>query len=157
MPRARELMEQHVLTLSPETSLLDAHRLFVEEEIGAAPVVDGDRVTGVITNADLVRAVEEERDTASVETSYLRDLLSYSSPDWGSVPEDLQDRLGQLRVSDAMTQGVVSVPPDASAAEVARTMRTNRLHHVFVIEDGALRGVISTYDLLKLVEQLKES
>ncbi len=88
-----------------------------------------------------------------VETSYPRDVLPYSSPEWDSVSED---RLGQLRVSDAMTKGVVSVSPDASAAEVARTLRKNRLHHLFVIEDGALRGVVSTYDLLQLVEQWKE-
>ena len=157
MPRARSLMEEHVLTVSPETPLLDVHRLFAEEQIGAAPVVDdAERVIGVITSADLVRALEEERDTAVVETSYLRDVLPYSSPDWDSVPEDLQDRLGQLRVSDAMTEGVVSVSPDASAAEVARTLRKNGLHHVFVIEDGVLRGVVSTYDLLQLVEQWKE-
>jgi len=150
-------MEEHVLAVSPETPLLKVHQLFAEEQIGAAPVVDdAERVIGVITSADLVRAIEEERDTAVVETSYLRDVLPYSSPDWDNVPEDLQDRLGQLRVSDAMTKGVVSVSPDASAAEVARTLRKNRLHHLFVIEDGALRGVVSTYDLLQLVEQWKE-
>jgi CBS domain-containing protein len=150
-------MEEQVLMVSPETPLLHVHRLFAEEQIGAAPVVDGsERVIGVITSADLVRTLEEERDTAMVHTSYLRDVLPYSSPDWDNFPDDLQDRLGQLRVSDAMTEGVVSVSPDASAAEVARTLRKNRLHHVFVIEDGALRGVVSTYDLLQLVEQSKE-
>ena len=97
------------------------------------------------------------RDTAVVETSYLRDLLPYTSPDWDSVPEDLQDRLGQLRVSDAMTEGLESLPPDASVAEVAQTLRKNGLHHVFVVERGMLRGVVSTYDLLQLVEHWKES
>lgn len=158
MPRARELMESHVLTVSPETPVLDVYRLFKEEQIGAAAVVDdAELVIGVISSADLVRTLEEERGTAVVETHYLRDVLPYSSPDWDSVPEDFQNRLGQLRVSDAMTEGVVSVPPDASAAELARTLRKNRLHHVFVIEGGALLGVVSTYDLLKLVEQFRET
>lgn len=158
MVRARDLMERHVVTVNPETSLAELYRLFAEEQIGAAPVVDEtERVIGVVSSADLLRALAEERDTALVDTRYLRDLLPYSSPDWDGVPEDLQDRLGQRRVSEAMTEGIVSVGPDASAAEVAATLRTNRLHHVFVIEDGLLAGVISTYDLLQLVERWKEA
>lgn len=155
MPRARDLMEEHVVTVSPETPLLDVHRLFTEEQIGAAPVVDdAERVVGVVTSADLVRALEETRDTALFDARYLRDVLPYSSPDWDAVPEDLQDRLGQLSASEAMTEGVVSVSPDASAVEIARTLRTNRIHHVLVIdEEGGLRGVISTFDLVQLVEK----
>jgi CBS domain-containing protein len=158
LSRARDLMQDHVVSVSPETSLLDVHRLFTEEQISAAPVVDdAEEVVGVITSADLIRSLEEERDTAVVQTSYQREVVPYSSPDWDGVPEDFQDRLAQLRVSDAMTEGVVSVRPDASAAEVAETLRKNRLHHVFVIEDGELRGVVSTYDLLQLVERMRET
>jgi CBS domain-containing protein len=150
-------MQEHVVMVSPETPLLDVHRLFREEQIGAAPVIDdAERVVGVITSADLVRALEEQRDTAVFETNYLLCVRPYSSPDWDRVPEDLQDRLGQLRVSDAMTEGVVSVSPDATAAEVAQTLRKNRLHHILVIGDGTLRGIVSTYDLLQLVERWKE-
>jgi len=157
MPRASDLMEKHVVTVSPETPLLDVHRLFVEEEIGAAPVVDDEeRAIGVITGADLVRALEQEHDTAAVDNTYLRDLVPYSSPDWDRAPQDFQDRLGQLRVSDAMTEGVVSVPPDTSAADVARTLREHRMHHLFVIDRGALLGVISSFDLMQLVERSKD-
>lgn len=155
MTRARDLMQSHVVTVGPNTPLIDVHGLFAQEQINAAPVVDEtEEVIGVISSTDLIRTLDEERDTAWVETSYLRDLLPYSSPDWDSVPEDLQDRWSQLRVSDAMTEGVVSVAPDATAGEVARTLRKNRLHHVFVIEDGTLVGVISTFDLLQLVERM---
>jgi len=154
MPTARELMQDHVVTVAPETPLLDVYRLFSEEQIGAAPVVDeAEEVVGVVSTADLVRALDAERDTAWVDTNYFRDVVPYSSPDWDNVPEDLQNRWEHLRVSDAMTRGLVTVAPEASAAEVAQTLRKNRLHHVFIVEDGRLRGVISTYDLLELVEK----
>jgi CBS domain-containing protein len=157
MTQARELMEEHVVSVSPETPLLDVHRLFAEEQIGAAPVVDDEQVIGVITTGDLVRALDEERDTVAMDASYLWDVLPYSSPDWENVPEDLQNRLQQLRASDAMTEGVVSVSPEDSASEVAQTMRAHRVHHVFVVEDGGLRGVISSYDLLRIVEEWKDA
>lgn len=157
MPKARDLMQTHVVTVGPDTPLLDVYRLFAEEQIGAAPVVDdAEQVIGVISTADLVRTLDEERDTAWVQTNYMRDVVPFSSPDWDNVPEDLQNRWEQLRVSDAMTDSILTVPPDASASEIARTLRKHRLHHVFVIEDGVLRGVISTYDLLQLVEKIKD-
>lgn len=155
--RARDLMEKNVLSVSPETPLLGVHRLFVEEQISVAPVLDdAERMIGVVSSIDLLRAVEGERDTAVVETRYFRDLLPYSSPDWDHLPEDLQDRLGQLQASDAMSEEVVSVSADASAAAVAHTLRENRVHHVFVVEDQTLVGVISAYDLLRLVEDRKD-
>jgi CBS domain-containing protein len=152
MPQARELMDERVMTVDPAASLLDVHRLFAAEGISGAPVVnDGGELEGVITNTDLVRAVGETHDSAASDSSYFRDLLPYSSPDWSSGPEDFQDRLAELQVADYMTRGVVSVAPDASAAEIARTLVKHRVHRLFVLEDGTLRGVISAFDLLPLV------
>ncbi len=151
---ARDLAEKHVITVGPAVSLLDAHRLFVEEEISGAPVVsDDEELVGVITSTDLLRAVEEERDTVAVQGAYFREILPYSSPDWAVLPEDFQDRLSQRRVDEVMTRSVITVPPDASAAMVARTLRDHHVHRVFVVDRGALVGVISAFDLLQLVER----
>jgi CBS domain-containing protein len=119
LPTARDLMQAGVISVSPETPLLDVHRLFVEEEISGAPVTDN---TGTL---------------------------------WSGSPEDLQDRLADRRVEEAMTPGVVSVEPKASAPEVARVLRENRIHRVFVVEDGRMVGVISAFDVLRLVEEWK--
>ncbi len=151
---ARDVMQAHVLTVSPETPLLDVHRLFVEEEIHGAPVVTDDgTVAGVITSHDLLRAVEEEHETAAAEPVYFREHLEFSGPDWGAAPSDLQDRLRQLTVEDAMTPSVISVPADASIPEVARTLRRQRVHRVMVVEDGRLLGLISSFDLISLLEK----
>jgi CBS domain-containing protein len=151
---ARDVMQTSVVTVSPETPLADIQRLFVEEGIGGAPVVDDTgRVVGVISASDLLRAVESERDTAAAEPRYFRDTLEFSGPDWSHVLEDFQDRLAELRVADAMTEGVVMVPPEASVAEVARRMLGHRIHRILVVEDGALAGIISTFDLVALLEK----
>ena len=149
IPKARDLMEKRVVSVDPDAALMNVHRLFVEEGISGAPVIDEtDRLIGV--------SVQEERDSAAVQTDYFRDLLPYSSPDWDNAPEDLQNRLGELRVSDAMTEGVISVPPDAPAPQVAKTLRENHVHRAFVVEGESLLGVISAFDLLRIVEDWKE-
>jgi CBS domain-containing protein len=152
MPKALELMDPRVVTVDASASLLDVHRLFAEEGISGAPVVgETEELEGVITSTDLIRAVGETHESAASDTTYFRDLLPYSSPDWSSGTEDFQDRLSELTVADFMTRGVVSVGPDVSASEVAETLLEHRVHRLFVVENGVLRGVISAFDLLGLI------
>jgi CBS domain-containing protein len=156
IPSARDLMERHVISVSPSAPLLDVQRLFAEEGIGGAPVVDEmSTLIGVITSSDLLRAIEEEHDTVAAQADYFRDLLPYSSPDWSSSSEDFQDRLAERRVEEVMTTRVLTVGPEATAAEVAHDLRTHQVHRLFVVQDGRLIGIISTFDLLRVVEDLK--
>jgi CBS domain-containing protein len=151
-------MERHLISVGTSTPLLDVHRLFVEEEIHGAPVVDEEgSAVGVITSTDLLRAVEEEHDTMRVQTDYFRELLPYSSPDWSAAGEDFQDRLSELRAEDAMARRVLTVSPQTPVPDVARMLRENGIHRVFVSEGGRLLGVISAFDLLRLVEDWKVS
>lgn len=118
--RARDFMQTDVLTVSPETSLVDIHRMLVQEEIHGAPVVDDDgRVCGVITSLDLLRP----------------------------GADDLEPAL--LTAADVMTREVVAVSPDMPVAEVAQTMREQHVHRVLVIEDHELLGILTTFDLLR--------
>ncbi len=152
---AENVMETHVLTVSPETPLGDVQRLFVEEGIHGAPVVDDDGgVVGVVTTADLLRASEEERDTAVVDTDYFRSDLEFSGPDFASFPEDFQDRLSQRTVSEVMTREAVTVPRDMPVPRVAATLLQHRVHRVLVVDDqNALVGVVSSFDLLACLEK----
>ena len=121
-------MEPSVLTVEPQTPLVDISRLFAEEEIHGAPVVDDDfRVCGVVSAMDLLRAVSDRYN-------------------------DFEDRMRDVSAADVMTGLVIAVTPNATAAEVAHVMRTQRVHRVLVIEDKELLGVITTFDLLAALE-----
>ncbi len=52
----REIMTWGVLTTRPETEIRQAARLMHEQKIGALPVVEGDRVVGMLTESDLLDA-----------------------------------------------------------------------------------------------------
>lgn len=150
---ARDLMESHVVSVSPDDPLASVQRLFVEEEIHGAPAVDETgQVLGMISSADLLRAAAEERDTARPSSGYVDELLEVSSGGswfWGEEEERLS---GQI-VSDVMSTDVVSVEADAPVPEVARKLREGRIHRVLVLENGRLCGIISTFDLIGLLEK----
>jgi len=150
---AREVMQTGVLCVEPEMPLAKLAQLFVEEGIHGAPVVDEtERLLGVVSTVDLLRAVEQEHESPSTVPTYFREMLEFSGPDWSSMPEDFQDRLEQLRVSDVMQTSVVTVGEDTPIPEVAKAMRSNGIHRVIVLRGGALVGIVSALDLVGLLE-----
>lgn len=155
--RASDLMERNVITVTPETPVIDLHRLFVEQEIHGAPVVGADgTVRGVVSTLDLLRVVRDEVEpgAGSTATTYFRDELPYSEPDWIGMPEDFRDRMQQLTAADAMTRELVMVPPDATVDEIVHAMSENRVHRVLVGEGRRLQGVITTFDLMRVLSRV---
>jgi CBS domain-containing protein len=128
--------------------------VLVAESITGAPVVDDDgRVLGVISSADLLRAMAEEQDSGGNDTAYFEGLLEFSSSRGEGLSEDFQNRLEQIPASEAMTEGAISVSPDTPLAEIARTLRFQRIHRVLVVEDGVLEGIVTSFDLVGLLEE----
>jgi len=55
----REVMTTSVIVVEPDRSAQDAATLLVTEKIGALPVVDGERLVGIVTETDFLRAFVE--------------------------------------------------------------------------------------------------
>lgn len=154
---AKDVMQTHLITVDPSSPLVDVQRLFVEEEINGAPVVDDTgRLLGVVSSVDILRGVEEEHEAGATNPVYFRDLLEFSGPDWTRMPEDFQDRLSELTAADVMTESVVSVPSDAPIPRIAGILREHRIHRVMVVDGDALVGIITTLDLVGLLESPSE-
>ena len=57
-----------------------------------------------------------------------------------------------MEVADIMTREVVTVAQEDSVAEAARLMRSKRLHHLLVTSQDEIVGILSSFDLLSVVE-----
>jgi CBS domain-containing protein len=148
---ARDLMQESIILVAPEDPLIGVQRLFADEMIHGAPVVDEqNRVLGVISTSDLLQAVTDERDATYPVPGYFEDGVASFV---GFGDEDFREALGGRRVAGVMTMDIVSVSPRATVSEVARTLRHNRVHRVLVIEDDALVGIITAFDLIELLEK----
>jgi CBS domain-containing protein len=52
------VMSRNVVVVSPETRVFEALRIMSEKRIGRLPVVEGDRVIGIISRSDIVKLAE---------------------------------------------------------------------------------------------------
>jgi len=157
--RARDLMQRDIITVSPDMPILDVYRLFVEEEIHGAPVIDDDQVVrGVITTLDLLRVTRDELESGAAATSsdYFRADLPFPVAGWMHLPDDLQDHLATIVARDAMSKEIVTVDVDTMIEEVAQVMLSHRVHRVLVSGKNGLEGVLTTFDLLRAVSRPQE-
>ena len=139
---ARDLMTPDVVTVPPETPVTAMARLLADRGISAVPVVDAaGTVLGIVTEADLISRLAGEEDRPS---SWFGSLFS--------DPARQAERFARthgVTAKDLMTEQVVSVTPDETAAHIAHMMEERKIRRVLVLEDGRLKGIVSRADLLR--------
>jgi CBS domain-containing protein len=142
----RSAMRSIVSALSPQTSIAAAARLFSEQRISGAPVLDEEgRLVGVVSQRDLLRGSKDAPPPQGSADYYLLfDGVGQPHAEVRGAEED-----GRGRVGDVMTRHIVAVAPDTSLRDAVRRMLEERIHRVLVVEDGHLLGIVSTVDVLR--------
>jgi CBS domain-containing protein len=140
---AKEIMRKRVITVTPETTLREVARIFLDNRISGAPVVDGfGRLVGVVSQTDLVRRDRE----ASLE-----DVPAYhQDPEEARLPSGLHiEDPDYACVKDVMTPKAITFEEDRPIYLIARTMLRERIHRVVITRQGRLCGILTSMDLLK--------
>jgi CBS domain-containing protein len=153
---ATEVMRRCVQTVSPSMSLPELERAFIRAGVWGFPVVDGDRVVGVVSRSDIVRQLESEHQTAKRTSDFYRDANGFHEVPL-ATDDQIADRVGErmekLTVADVMHRQLFVVDPEQSLRAVAETMVDNAIHRALVTRQGRLLGVISTSDFVRLYAQ----
>jgi CBS domain-containing protein len=113
--------DQEVVVVDMATSIAQAARTMSERQIGAVPVVDGDRVAGIFTERDVLSRV--------VATGV----------DPATTP-----------VSSVMSTSLVVAEINEAHDVCLRRMQQARVRHLLVLQEGRLAGILSVRDLLAL-------
>ena len=112
------LFSTEILRTAQDTTLAEAARTMVAHDVGSLHVFAAGDLVGVITERDIVRA-------------------AVRVPDIGRAP-----------VSEHMTPDPWVVPVQWTARQVATMMINHGFQHAPVTRDGAVIGVVSSFDLL---------
>jgi len=140
--KAADVMTRNVLTVGPESSVAQANRLMLNNNISGLPVLAADRkVVGILTEGDLLR-----RGETGTERHRPRWLEILMGP--GRAAGEYVRTHGR-KVADIMSTDVVSVAGDTPLDEVVGLMERRRIKRVPVVEGEALVGIVSRADLLR--------
>ena len=121
----RESMTANPCSIDTDKSVAYAAKMMRDEDVGIAPIVEGDRLVGVLTDRDIaVRVVAEGRD-----------------------PE-------QTKVTEVASRDVVTLDPQQDLDEALRLMARHQVRRLPVVEeDGRLVGVVAQADVAKQADE----
>jgi CBS domain-containing protein len=122
MTTVREIMSTELVTVEPTATLMDAAAVMSKGEAGSALVFREDRLAGIFTERDIMRA-----------------LAHYPMADEARVS----------RVERWMTADPVTIGTDATVGEALDLMLEGGFRHLPVMEADVVAGVISMRDLAK--------
>jgi CBS domain-containing protein len=152
---ASDIMQTSILSLAPTTPLAAVQRMFFEEEIHGAPVVDDvGTVLGVVTSMDLARGSAEQHDdprSRPTVVDYLAEMLEFSISDSPDVAGGGDGSFGDLVAADIMTENPVCVDVKTPVPQIAQALTQNRIHRVLVVDGDQLCGIVSSSDLVALL------
>ncbi len=111
-----------LLTIRPQDSVLVALEVLATYNIGALPVMDGNKLVGIFSERDYARKVA------------LKGLTSTTT-----------------EIADVMTPGVHCADLQQSVSECMSLMSDKRIRHLPVLDRGELVGIVSIGDMVKAV------
>ena len=122
----RELMTKNPITVGPDATVSDVMDLMMEKDIRHVPVVDKDKLVGMISDRD-VRQIS-----------------------WTAIVDGGAARLS-VPVTSLMSGDPMSVGEESGASEVIDVMLEQKVGAVPVVDeaDGRLVGIVSYMDVLK--------
>jgi acetoin utilization protein AcuB len=129
----RDWMSSDVVTIRPDTTLPEAHKLMIDEEIRRLPVVDiENRLLGIVTIGDVRSAEPSPATSLSIwEMNYL---------------------LASLKIDKIMSKNPKTITPDSTIGEAARMMLENRISGLPVVDgENHVIGILTESDIFSMV------
>jgi CBS domain-containing protein len=136
MPKVREVMTSNPETCSTDATVAEAAKAMAKHDVGPIPVVDGERIVGLLTDRDIVVRVVAE----------------------GLNPESTT--VGEVASSDLST-----VSPDEDLDQALRLLAERQVRRLPVVEGDRLVGILAQADIARhgddsrtgqVVEQISE-
>ena len=116
----RDLMTKNPCAIDADQPVAHAAKMMRDENVGLAPIVEGQKLVGTLTDRDIaIRVVAEGKD-----------------------PQ-------KTTVREVATTSVVTIDPNQDLAEALRLMAQNQVRRLPVVEDGRLAGIVAQADVAK--------
>ena len=142
---AKDIMTKEVISVHPETTLLDVAKILAEHNFDGVPVVDAEnKLVGIVTEYDLINK------TSAVHLPTLQVVLR-NLPQFKKEEAHFQEEILSLKVSDIMNKDPLSLKSEILYDDIIRLFKDHhRVNPIPVTdENNKVIGVISRFDVLR--------
>ncbi len=132
--RVRDYMTREVVTIDPQTSLLETHRLMGTKRLRALPVLDEGRLVGIVTRTDVM----------SADPSRLASRFN----------QEISLKILTQPVEKLISCDLITIRPEEPIESAARLLLENKIHSLPVVDEaGELVGILTESDLFRMFTQ----
>jgi CBS domain-containing protein len=145
--RAHQIMTRPVITVTPETTIVEAANTMLQKHISGLPVVDAaGNFVGVISEGDFIR--RSEIGTQRKRGRWLKLILGP-----GKAATDFVHEHGR-KVAEIMTPEPLSITEDTGLEEIVQLMEKNNVKRLPVLRGDKIVGIVTRANLLEAVASL---
>jgi len=144
MLKVKNIMTTELITVSPETEILQAAKVLLGNHINGVPVVDEyGKLVGILCQSDLI--AQQKRLPIPSFFTFMDGLFTTSSSK--QIEKQIR-KIAAITVGQAMTTDPVFVKPDMGIEVVASLMVDKGFHTIPVLDAGTLVGIVGKEDIL---------
>jgi CBS domain-containing protein len=142
MTQAKDVMTTNVVTVRPDTTVMEIARTLLDRHISAVPVLDDNgRLVGIVSEGDLMRRPETGTDRRS---SWWLAFLTLGADDNRRFV-----KTHGRHARDVMTRDVLTIDEESTLENVADILESRHIKRLPVTRNGQLVGIVSRADLLR--------
>jgi CBS domain-containing protein len=145
--RAHQIMTRPVITVTPETTVVDAANTMLQKHVSGLPVVDAaGKLVGIVSEGDFIR--RSEIGTQRKRGRFLKFILGP-----GKAATDFVHEHGH-RVGEIMTPEPLTITEDTALEKIVELMERNNVKRLPVMRGDKVVGIVSRANLLQAVASL---
>jgi CBS domain-containing protein len=128
----KDWMTRNVVTITPDTTLSEAHRLMTEKRVRRLPVMKNNLLVGIVTLGDVRGAEPSGATSLSIwEVNYL---------------------LSKLKIEEIMSRNLLTISSNATIGQAAELMLEQKVSGLPVVDEKKqLVGIITESDIFRMV------
>ncbi len=151
MTLVKEIMVKDVVSYKPSDSVHYVAWSLREHRISGAPVVEGSKVVGIVSERDIMRLLEEKQIKINLFLPSPLDVIELPLKMRKELQEiyEVAQRTAKMPVENIMVKNVITISKDATVAEAARIMGDRKINRLPVVDkEGNLLGIITRGDVI---------
>ena len=146
-----QIMREDVPTVAPDDSIALVARTLVDQRITGVPVVENEKIIGIITEADIIS--REATVDVPAPGTFFDAIFTF---DAGADFDEELRRVLAINARQLMSAPVYSIKSSATMEQVATLMIERQINTIPVVDDELhLVGIVTRGDIVKVIAQLE--